>query len=241
MFNNQNRRSNQNLQRSNNKQIRNRYLSNRQIQSRQNNQRRQQSQNNQRRQQQPQNILFFSDKSKYSMDFLNKLNMNSLTKYFKIVDINNPSFIKPSYLTKIPTIIISSQNGKQKLEGTQAFNWLKSKTSSGSNPKKQQINTSDVAKKTQIVCNEDPYNCGILANTQMDNFSSVNLKNDDLKTNNVSRGFGQKFNPYGYEQKIKTQNSGSNTDPNKSSQSDMERYKMARDNDPSIRQQIHRS
>ena len=67
------------------------------------------------------NILFYSKKCKYCESLINILKNKGIYNSFKCICIDDNKNL-PSYLTKVPTLIIPSVN--KPLEGKFAFMWL---------------------------------------------------------------------------------------------------------------------
>lgn len=182
--------------------------------------------------------LFYSVKSAHSMNFLNKLNLLNITKYFNLYEISKIRI--PPYITKVPTILVPGNMGQiSKHEGADAFKWLKMITA----PKEQnkpQVSTNEIDNKTKNLCNEDIFGCGVTANTNISQYSSSNFGSIDNKTYKVPKGFGDTATHYGVDYKmnpkIQSQVQQFQQVQNKksSSEADFERFKSMRDNDPYI-------
>ncbi len=73
-------------------------------------------------------LLFYSKNCIYSTDFVNKLYKNqNLYKKFILINVNNKNIKIPNFVKSVPTILVTENNDRQLLVGSQVFDWLKNK------------------------------------------------------------------------------------------------------------------
>ena len=74
-------------------------------------------------------LLFYSKNCIYSTDFVNKLYKNqNLYKKFILINVNNKNIKIPKFVKSVPSILITENNNRELLVGSQVFDWLKNKT-----------------------------------------------------------------------------------------------------------------
>ena len=78
--------------------------------------------------------LFFSNKCKYSIDFLNKIKSNkSIFNSMSKIEISQSKYPIPPYIKSVPSLIITSNGKSRLLVNKDLFQWLKSNTQQQSN------------------------------------------------------------------------------------------------------------
>jgi len=71
-------------------------------------------------------LLFYSKNCIYSTDFINKLFKNqNLYKKFVLINVNNKDIKIPQFIKSVPSILITENNQRNLLVGSQVFDWLK--------------------------------------------------------------------------------------------------------------------
>lgn len=73
--------------------------------------------------------LFYSDKCKYSIDFLNKIKSNkSIFNSMSKIEITKTNYKIPPYIKSVPSLIITSNGKSRLLVNKDLFQWLQSNT-----------------------------------------------------------------------------------------------------------------
>lgn len=121
------------------------------------------------------NILFYSQKCKYSMLFIKKLQDENMIQEFRLIDILEIKKI-PDIITNIPTIIVKNINVP--LSGINAFNWLE-------NSKyfyRQTNNINNIVPYISI--SQDSISNDNTNNRKTEDFANINDDDDDKITKN---------------------------------------------------------
>jgi hypothetical protein len=133
------------------------------------------------------NILFYSNKCKFSKQIIHLINEIDDINSFKLICIDE-NINKFPYIHRVPTLLISEY--KKPIVGINAFNWINSKNQFNKNTNNINLNpNSNLNPKYNILLNDNNEKLKGNSKITLDDYSFIN----DINTSKIENFFDQKI------------------------------------------------